>query len=210
MEDSHLGDADITSRFSVQRLAWEDDNGWHYLGFDVSESRTFKDARKVCRWVKKCVKCSGLSPIRPCRNCGNTQFTGISITGSSSPGISCSRCRLAAARWECKGFRCSNPYDSTLGELYHPICFIATAVLENPLASELTLLRRFRRELERSQTGLLFTRGYDRVSPWLASIVSRSPVARHTARLLVVRPALLLARWLTPGAGNTATDTKRS
>jgi hypothetical protein len=65
-------------------------------------------------------------------------------------------------------------------------CFVATAAFGSAQAPEVQVLRRFRDAVLNSHmAGRLLIRGYYRVSPPLATLVSRHPNLRSAARLLL-------------------------
>jgi len=75
-------------------------------------------------------------------------------------------------------------------------CFIATAAL-NPLAPEVFALKRWRDDWLRSRWGgARLIAAYERLSPPLAHFIARSPRRRALARVLIVAPAVRLARYL--------------
>jgi len=61
MDDNARNDPDMT--ITEEKLRWEDENGWHCADLDVSETIVPKDGRAICKWVKRCVKCSKLFPV---------------------------------------------------------------------------------------------------------------------------------------------------
>lgn len=74
-------------------------------------------------------------------------------------------------------------------------CFIATAAFGSALAPEVVFLREFRdRVLSRSCLGRWFIRTYYRMSPPLASLISKERFLRAAVRLLVLSPAVCLLR----------------
>jgi hypothetical protein len=74
-------------------------------------------------------------------------------------------------------------------------CFIATAAYGSTLAPELVAFRRFRDEvLLASRAGRLVVRWYYRLSPPLASLISRSAILQITARRVLLQPILRLLR----------------
>ncbi len=74
-------------------------------------------------------------------------------------------------------------------------CFLATAVMGSENAQEVEILRRFRdRYLLVTPRRAALVSAYCRLSPMLASLVSRSEVSKKLVAWLVVRPAARLAR----------------
>jgi hypothetical protein len=90
-------------------------------------------------------------------------------------------------------------FESVAGAAADFPCFVATAAHGRADHPDLVVLRRFRdRVLRRSLVGRTFVVAYYRLGPYPAALVRRSAAARAVARALVVRPAALLARVLTP------------
>ena len=50
--------------------------------------------------VLECVKCSGLTALIPCYNCGGTSFGFAPIAGDED-GIACKKCNIGWPRWTC-------------------------------------------------------------------------------------------------------------
>ena len=74
-------------------------------------------------------------------------------------------------------------------------CFIATAVYQSPIAPEVLIFRRYRDEvLCRSVPGRVGINLYYRLSPPLASFISRSPFLRGMTNTVLLRPILLVIR----------------
>jgi hypothetical protein len=74
-------------------------------------------------------------------------------------------------------------------------CFIATAAYGSPLASEVVILSRFRDDrLVKSRLGSYFVEIYYRLSPSLASLISRSKFLKRTVRKLLLAPLLGVLR----------------
>ncbi len=77
-------------------------------------------------------------------------------------------------------------------------CFIATAACGTPLAEEVIWLSRFRDNvLAKRAMGVNFINFYYKISPPIASWVSRYNLAKVMVRTLVVRPLSKLARLFT-------------
>lgn len=75
-------------------------------------------------------------------------------------------------------------------------CFIATAAL-SPLAPEVVTLKTWRDVWLRDRWGgACVVAAYERLSPPLAHFIARSPLRRAFARVLIVAPAVRLARYL--------------
>jgi tetratricopeptide (TPR) repeat protein len=74
-------------------------------------------------------------------------------------------------------------------------CFIATAVYGSPSATPVILLRGFRDNiLQRNSLGKIFIWIYYRLSPFFANVISKSESLKNFARVLIVKPALRIAR----------------
>lgn len=75
------------------------------------------------------------------------------------------------------------------------MCFVATAAYGSPLAPEVVILCRFRDEiLLKSRMGAGFVRFYYRVSPPLASFISRTGFLKATTRQILLKPVLWLLK----------------
>ena len=73
-------------------------------------------------------------------------------------------------------------------------CFLATAACGSESADEVVRLRAFRESVLRpTLIGRAFIGVYETVSPPLARLVARSPLARSLVRTLLIRPARRLA-----------------
>lgn len=76
-------------------------------------------------------------------------------------------------------------------------CFIATAVYGDIMASEVVCLRQYRDNiLNLTTTGRAFIKLYYFVSPPLAAIVSKSRVLKIVIRTFILKPLILLLKWL--------------
>jgi hypothetical protein len=74
-------------------------------------------------------------------------------------------------------------------------CFIATATYGSSLVPEVMIFRRFRDEvLLSSIVGKFFVGIYYRLSPVLASIISKSPFLRRATKAMLLKPLLRLLR----------------
>ena len=61
-------------------------------------------------------------------------------------------------------------------------CFIATVVYGTPLASEITMLRKFRDRLNTNTVGKLFVKTYYTMGPYAAKLISRRESLKKTTR----------------------------
>jgi len=76
-------------------------------------------------------------------------------------------------------------------------CFIATAVCGSPYAPPVILLRDFRDNiLQKTLLGKIFIWIYYHLSPFFANAISKSEFLKKFARILIVKPALLVAKFL--------------
>ena len=74
-------------------------------------------------------------------------------------------------------------------------CFVATATFGNPFAPEVVTLRRFRDEvISQTALGRSLIRLYYFVSPFIATLVSRSKVLKAASRVSLTRVVLFLQR----------------
>jgi len=75
------------------------------------------------------------------------------------------------------------------------MCFIATAACGDPFAPEVVFLSAFRDDvLVHGRIGRAFISVYNRVSPVLAAIISRSAWLRRAAVVVIVNPAVRVVR----------------
>lgn len=74
-------------------------------------------------------------------------------------------------------------------------CFVVTASMGNPDHPDVVLLRRFRDDWIRERTwGEGFIVTYYRVGPKLAAVIERSEALKRVSRLMIVAPAVRIAR----------------
>ncbi|MGF1465914.1 MAG: trypsin inhibitor-like cysteine-rich domain-containing protein [Sandaracinaceae bacterium] len=77
-------------------------------------------------------------------------------------------------------------------------CFVATATFGSPLERRVAALRRFRdRHLESHPIGRGLLRAYERVGPWMASVIRERPALRRGAAV-ALSPVVALAEALAP------------
>jgi len=130
----------------------------------------------------RCVRCQHIEKVDVCSNCGNPWFTG----GYSTDGVValvCMSCRLAQARWICPSCGTNNSISTAFGKLKSGPCFIATAAFEDAQVPEVVFLRGFRdNTLTKYKFGRGFISAYQRMSPPLAGLVSRSQLFKRVSR----------------------------
>lgn len=141
----------------------------------------------------QCVRCQHIERAKVCSNCGNPWFTGGTSEGGVV-GLACMSCRLVKTRWSCQQCGTDNAVVTSFGSLKSGTCFIATAAFESENTPEVVFLRSFRdNTLSKFTVGRCFIYLYQRASPPLASIVSRSQALKGISRF-VLRTAIKILR----------------
>lgn len=132
----------------------------------------------------KCIKCGNVVPLSPCSNCDSTTYEpGKSTDGTV--GLFCTQCEKGFSNWTCSQCATENAVNKTVAK-QKGMCFIATAAFESAEAPEVFFLRKFRDDtLLNSTAGAFFVDVYYRVSPSLASIVSRSRILKRSSRVIL-------------------------
>ena len=145
--------------------------------------------------VLVCVKCKDTgTKLEACNNCGNN----TNIFWSPYNSFSCQGCKRThqQIRWVCSKCACDNSITNTL---FHWVeideipyekpappkegCFIATVCYGDYNSKEVIILRRFRAEkLLKTFSGRMFINFYYSVSPFFATLISKSHITKKLVR----------------------------
>jgi len=130
----------------------------------------------------RCVRCQHIEKAALCSRCNGPWFTGGYDT-NGEVALLCTSCRLTQARWTCPQCGTNNSITAAFGKMKSGPCFIATAAFEDAQVPEVLFLRGFRDDtLSRHKFGRGFISVYQRMSPPLAGIVSRSQLLKSVSR----------------------------
>jgi hypothetical protein len=149
------------------------DGKWHHQVNVAADKSTYR-----------CVRCQHMEQVELCSRCNGPWFTGTYHNGELA--LLCMSCQLPKEAWTCPQCGTRNPVRHAFGKLKSGPCFIATAAFEGVQVPEVIFLRRFRdNTLSGYKVGRGFISVYQRMSPPLARIISRSQLLKRVSRSLL-------------------------
>jgi hypothetical protein len=133
----------------------------------------------------RCVRCQHIEKVASCSNCSGPWFTGGYGSGRAV-ALVCMNCQVAQTRWLCPRCGTDNSIRNSFGKIKSGSCFIATAAFEDVRSPEVVALRAFRDDtLANYKLGRAAILAYNRISPPLADIVSRSASLKRALRAVL-------------------------